>query len=120
MRVLELGLGLVLIPLHLPTPAPGAGSGSDTGFQELMKGMQPSLGPFSDALGPKLVMIMGFVWILCLAATVLLMMKGGMEFAAARGGGRPMAAADGVMDIGVPTVALIFLGIIPAVVQALI
>lgn len=100
-----------LVPLLVPL---------DTNFQELMQGIKPNLGPFSGSLGPKLIMLLGFVWILCLAGVVLLIMKGGLEFAASRSGGRPMATADGVMDIGVPVAALIFLGIIPAVVQALI
>ena len=89
-------------------------------LDEIMRAVTPTLGPFAPALGPKLVMIMGLVWILCLAGAVMLVMKGGLEFAASRSGGRPMATADGVMDIGVPVIALIFLGIIPAVVQALI
>jgi preprotein translocase subunit SecG len=89
-------------------------------LDELMQNVKPTLGPFADTLGPKLIMIVGLVWILCLVGAVLLLMKGGLEFAASRSGGRPMATSDGVMDIGVPVLALIFLAIIPAVVQALI
>ncbi|MDN5764032.1 MAG: hypothetical protein L0H41_17185 [Microlunatus sp.] len=86
----------------------------------MMQSVSPTLGPFAEALGPKLIMLIGVVWILCLVGAVVLVMKGGLEFAASRSGGRPMATADGVMDIGVPVMALIFLGIIPAVVQALL
>ncbi len=89
-------------------------------FDQLMAGITPNLGPFATALGPKLTMIMGLVWILCLAGCAMVAMKGGLEFAASRAQGRPMATADGVMDIGVPMVALVFLGIIPAVVAALV
>lgn len=89
-------------------------------FDQLMNGVSPQLGPFAGALGPKLTMLIGVVWLLCMAAAVVLTMKGGVEFAASRGGGRPMAAADGVMDIGVPVIALVFLAIIPAVVTAVV
>jgi hypothetical protein len=89
-------------------------------IDQLLNGVTPSLGPFATALGPKLTMLIGVVWILCMIGTVALLMKGGLEFAASRTGGRPMATADGVMDIGVPVMALIFLGIIPAIVQALL
>ncbi len=89
-------------------------------FDELMRGVTPSLGPFGDSLGPKLVMILGLVWILCLAGAVGFVMKGGLEFAASRGGRRPGDAADGVMDIGIPVFALVILAIIPAIVTAVV
>ena len=103
-------------------PEPSAAPSADTGatLDQLMQSVTPTLGPFASTLGPKLIMIVGLVWILCLVGAVLLLMKGGLEFAASRSGGRPMATSDGVMDIGVPVLALIFLAIIPAVVQALI
>lgn len=89
-------------------------------IDNLLGGVHADLGPFAGVLGPKLTMLLGLVWILCIVGAVALVMKGGLEFAASRSGGRPMATADGVMDIGVPVMATIFLGIIPAVVQALL
>lgn len=86
----------------------------------MMAGVSPTLGPFAASLGPKVVMIVGVVWCLCLVAVVCILIKGAVEFAASRAGGRPMATADGVLDIGIPLAALIFLGIIPAAVQAAI
>ena len=89
-------------------------------LDELMNGVTPNLGPFAASLGPKLVMILGVIWLLALVLTVALVIKGTVEFAASRSGGRPMAAADGVADIGVPVMALVFLGIVPAAVTALV
>ena len=89
-------------------------------IEDLMHNVTPTLGPFGTALGPKMTMILGLVWLLCMLGSVALLMRGGLEFAGSRQAGRAMAAADGVMDIGVPAMALIFLGIIPAIVQALL
>lgn len=104
-----------------PTPAasapPTAAGGS---LDQLMQSITPNLGPFTDSLGPKIIMIVGLVWLLCIVAVVCLLLKGSVEFGASRAGGRPMSTADGVLDIGIPLAALIFLGIIPAAVQAAI
>ena len=99
-------------------PAPAAAPGGS--FDQLMASVSPTLGPFTATLGPKVVMIVGVVWCLCLVAVVCILIKGSVEFAASRAGGRPMSTADGVMDIGIPLAALVFLGIIPAAVQAAI
>ena len=100
-----------------PSPVPKAGGGS---LDQLMQSITPNLGPFTDSLGPKIIMIVGLIWLLCIVAVVCLLLKGTVEFGASRAGGRPMSTADGVLDIGVPLAALIFLGIIPAAVQAAI
>ena len=100
-----------------PSPVPKAAGGS---LDQLMQSISPNLGPFTDSLGPQIIMIVGLVWLLCIVAVVCLLLKGAVEFGASRSGGRPMATADGVLDIGVPLAALIFLGIIPAAVQAAI
>lgn len=89
-------------------------------FDDLMNGVTPSLGPFGASLGPKLIMILGLVWILCLVGAVGFVMKGGLEFAASRSGRRPGDTADGVMDIGIPVFALVILAIIPAIVSAVV
>lgn len=89
-------------------------------FQELMNAVKPTLGPFGASLGPKVVMILGLVWILCLMGAVGFVMKGGLEFAASRSGRRPGDTADGVMDIGIPVFALIILAIVPAIVTAVV
>lgn len=89
-------------------------------IDDLMGGIRPQLGPFADTLGPQLTMLLSLVWILCLAGAAALVMKGALEFAASRSAGRPMATSDGAMDIGVPVIALVILGIIPAVVTAVV
>jgi hypothetical protein len=89
-------------------------------IDELMRGLRPSLGPFADTLGPQLTMLLGLVWILCLAGAAALVMKGALEFGASRSSGRPMATSDGAMDIGVPVIALVILGVIPAIVTAIV